>query len=301
MKIIRPPKLTTGDKVGLIAPAKRVTNQEVEPGIKEMESWGLKVVQGHNLLADHHFLAGNDEQRKNDFQKMIDDPEIRAIFCIRGGYGSTRIVDQLDFSQMIEHPKWLIGYSDITIFLNSLYNLNLESIHGLMPFQFGKTDAGASINSLKKLLWQEEYLIDLPSHYLNKTGQAAGRLVGGNLSMLCNALGTESDIDTRDTILFIEDIDEYLYKLDRMMVQLKRAGKLSHLKGLLAGYFTEMPDTSLSFGMNAYEIIQEKVQEFDYPVCFGFPIGHELPNLALPVGRMAQLSVSQEQVKLTFE
>ncbi len=312
--MIQPLLLRKGSKVALVSPAKIVSRESVKPGIALLKSWGLTVVIGKYAFAEHFQFAGTDKQRTTDMQRMLDDPEIEAIFCIRGGYGTTRILDSLDFTRFLRRPKWIIGYSDITALHLHLHGLGVQSIHGTMPMLFAR-DTEQSVLSVRKILFGEARLTKenflatfayslplveegLGVHPLNRKGTATGPLIGGNLSLIVGCIGTASDVDMTGKILFLEDIDEYLYHIDRMMVQLKRAGKLRNLAGLVVGHFTSMKDNDNPFGKTVYEIIRDAVKEYDYPVCFGFPTGHEPENRALVCGQEVKLVVESTWVVL---
>ncbi len=293
--MIRQPRpLKVHDKIAIVAPGKKIPENGIEKALEIFEQWGLKVVLSKNLFATHHQFAGTDKQRTADFQKMADDDNIKAIFCVRGGYGTTRMIDDIDFSGLMKNPKWVIGFSDITALLSHLHNLSIESIHGIMPTLFGKRGTKQAVESLRKIVFGEPIEYVVKPNTLNIKGKAMGRLVGGNLSLLCHLIGTDSDVDTRGKILFLEDVDEYLYRLDRMVVQMKRAGKLEKLAGLIVGHFSDnKDDKTVPFGKTAYEIISEHTKEYNYPICFGFPVGHEPTNYALPVSRKAALVVDK--------
>lgn len=297
----RPSILQKGDKIGIVATAKKISEAEIFPAVKIFQSWGLQPVLGRHLFHSEHQFAGTDTKRLEDIQSMINDPEIKAIICARGGYGTTRIVDAIDFTALQQNPKWIIGFSDITALLFDLYNQGLESVHGIMAGLFHKEDREESVKSLHKVLFGDGIVIKAPYHSYNRAGEISAEVVGGNLSILCNLVGTSSDIDYRNIILFIEDLDEYLYHIDRMMVQLKRTGKLSQIGGLIVGDMSDMRDNEIPFGRNAYEIIHEHVQFYDFPVGFGFPIGHEAKNLAVPVGRIATFNVGDSGSTLHFK
>ncbi len=291
--MITPPFLKEGDKVGVVAPAKKVDEGNTLKGIDMLKSWGLQVVTGEHVFSSHCQFAGTDEQRAADFQAMIDDHEIRAIFMVRGGYGTTRIIDRIDFDPLKDHPKWIIGFSDITALHLQLFNLGITSLHAPMPTFFHALTKD-SLDRLHKAIKGNIEDINVKSHTQNQAGVASGRLTGGNLSIICHTIGTVSQINTDGNILFIEDVDESLYHLDRMMVQLKRAGLLHNLVGLIAGHFTKMHDDEDDpFGKNANEIIMSHVEEFDYPVAFNFPIGHASRNYAVPVGMEMTLVVNE--------
>jgi muramoyltetrapeptide carboxypeptidase len=292
--MITPPYLKPGDKVAIIATARKVSFAEMEPAIAQLKSWGLKVLTGNFLTAEYNQFAGTDEERIADMQHMLDDAEVKAIFCARGGYGSVRIIDRLDFTHFMTSPKWIVGYSDITVFHSHINrNFGMETLHAIMPINFphegGKTP---SIESLRKALFGEDIEYRFASHPLNRNGVVSGEVIGGNLSMLYSLSASASDIDTEGKILFIEDVDEYLYHIDRMMMNLKRSGKLSHLAGLVVGGLTGMNDNTIPYGLTPEKIIAEAVAECDYPVCFNFPAGHQDNNFALIMGRQAELSVA---------
>lgn len=298
--IKRPDNLRKDDIIGITATARSVKPEEIAPAVNILESWGLKVVLSEYLYEVQGQFAGEDKVRKRALQSMIDDPNIKAIACARGGYGTTRIIDDLDFTPLLQEPKWLIGFSDITVLLFQLYQVGIESIHGVMPGLFHKPGMEESIESLRKVLFGEPIKITAHHHALNKVGTASGPVIGGNLSIINNIIGTASDIDTTGAIMFIEDLDEYLYHIDRMMVHLKRAGKLQSLKGLVVGGMSDMNDNPTPFGKNAYEIIQEHVSSYDYPVCFGMPVGHDPRNLSIPFGRNGTLNVDNSVSTLIF-
>jgi len=288
--MITPQYLNRRDRIAIIAPAGKIKREVVDSVVKVFESWGLQVDLGENLFNDHFQYAATDKKRLQDFQKALDDNEVKAILCARGGYGLIRIIDELDFTNFQKNPKWIIGYSDVTILQAHIHsNFGIETIHATMAA--GLSD-GQSAESLRKSLFGESLTYDFETNLLSKTGTAKGDLVGGNLAILCSLIGSESDIDTADKILFIEDIGEFLYRLDRMMWQMKRSGKLDNLAGLIVGGMTDMKDNDDPFGKTAYEIIAEAVGEFDYPVCFNFPSGHQKNNRALIVGRKITLLIN---------
>ncbi len=300
--MIIPQYLKPCDKIGIIATARKISPEEIEPAIKKFSEWGLNVVLGKNIYAVSDQYAGDDNQRTSDLQEMLDDTNIKAIFIARGGYGTLRIIDKIDFSKFIKNPKWIIGYSDVTVLHSHIHkHFGIETLHACMPFNFPQdVQNNNALNTLKKALTGEELKYNIEINILNKTGKKTGILTGGNLSLLYALAGTPSDIDTAGKILFIEDLDEYLYHIDRMMMQLKRSGKLKNLAGLVVGGMTEMKDNTVPFGKNAYEIIAEAVAEYNYPVCFGFPAGHIEDNRALIMGRKVLLDVSGESVLLSF-
>ncbi|QHT71951.1 LD-carboxypeptidase [Rhodocytophaga rosea] len=299
--MIRPFFLQAGDTVGVVAPGGKVSSPDIDRAIQVIEGWGLKVQLGKHVFAENFQFAGIDEQRITDFQQMLDDTHIKAILCARGGYGTTRIIDRIDFSSFLKQPKWIVGYSDITALHCHLHSRGVQSIHAIMPLTFGKEETADSVESLRKVLFGENVDYQAREYPLNRTGESIGEIIGGNLALLASVTGTPSDIDTTSKILFIEDINEYLYNIDRMMIQLKRSGKLAHLAGLIVGHFSDVKDNQTPFGKTAYEIVAEAVQEYDYPVCYQFPIGHEPQNMAIPCGSLARLIVSNTGSFLTFD
>ncbi|GAB3961090.1 LD-carboxypeptidase [Spirosoma harenae] len=301
--MILPPFLRPGDTVGVVAPASWFPYDELADGLRILrDDWQLNVIEGDSLHAIDGPFAGSDDLRRADLQRLFDDPTVRAVFAARGGYGCYRIADDLDFSGLQANPKWLIGFSDVTVLLSLFSKNNIVSLHGLMPRQFGDPDRAASLESVRQWLFGR-----FPSHYavephsLNRPGSAEGILVGGNLTMLSNSLGTPTDVDFAGKILFIEDIDETFFSLDRMMTQLRRSGRLEKLAGLLVGQFTDMrANASLPFGKDAFEIIADTVADYSYPVLFNFPAGHVPFNLALPIGGTVELIVQEQTAQINF-
>lgn len=295
-----PPSLQKNDKIGIAAPARKISLEELRPAIEIFKSWGLEPVFASNLFKNHHQYAGTDEERLKGFQELLDNDEIKAIICARGGYGTMRIIDNLDFSTFAKQPKWIAGYSDVTV-LHSHINTNfgIETLHCSMPINFANNTPEA-MESMRKALFTVPISYTVEKHNFNKTGNAAGILTGGNLSILYALSGSVSDINTDEKILFIEDLEEYLYHIDRMMMQLKRSGKLQNLAGLIVGGMNNMNDNAVPFGKTAYEIIAEHVRAYSYPVCFGFPAGHSNDNKALIMGRKIKMEVSEEKSALNF-
>ncbi len=288
-----PPFLKKGDKIGIVAPARRISKEEIQFAVDTFEKWGLKVLFGKNLFGSENQYSGSDEQRAEDLQTFLDDNSIRAIISARGGYGTLRIIDKLDFKKFKEKPKWIIGYSDITVLHSHIQqNFEIETLHATMPINFNKDEE--SVSTMKKVLFGERISYSVNPHPLNREGKAEAIMVGGNLSLLYALKGSRSGVSTSGKILFIEDLDEYLYHIDRMMISLKRAGKLSHLEGLVVGGMTDMKDNQTPFGKTAEEIILDAVREFDYPVCFGFPAGHQDKNLPLVLGKKVKLIVGKK-------
>lgn len=290
------PLLKPGDHVTIVAPARKISREELQTGISILESWGLKVILNDDVFAIDHQFAGNDAIRLRNFQHAIEHPDIKAIFCARGGYGTLRIIDQLDFSPLKHHPKWIVGYSDITVLHNELLSRrHLSSLHATMPINMPANTTEA-LNSLRKILFEGNIQYEIPPHTLNRTGEAKGILFGGNLSMIYALNGSRSLPDPGGKILFLEDLDEYLYHLDRMMLNLKRAGILQELAGVVIGGFTDMKDNVVPFGKTAEEIISEHLSSYSYPVCFGFPAGHIADNRAMIMGADTAIIVENDRV-----
>ena len=287
--MIHPPFLQTGDKIAIVATARKITPEEVQPAIDIFKSHGLEVVLGENLFAIDNQFAGTDDQRRADLQAAMNDDTIKAIVCARGGYGTVRIIDGLDFVKFKLSPKWLAGYSDVTALHSHIQtNFGIQTLHSTMPLSFptkaSETDKLQSATAMVTALMGQPIVYHLPDHPLNRPGKAEGIITGGNLSMLYSLLGSPSDIDTDGKVLFLEDLDEYLYHIDRMMMNLKRNGKLDNLAALLIGGMSDMNDNKVPFGQTAEEIIAEKVAEYTYPVYFNFPAGHIEPNLPIKLG-----------------
>jgi len=299
MSIFFPPALQAGQRVALVSPARKISAAELAPAIATLEDWGLDVVLGESITGAHHQFAGDDTLRRRDFQRQLDDPTIRAILCARGGYGTARIVDDLDFTRFAAHPKWVAGFSDITVLNAHLLALNHASIHGVMPVLFHQVGGEMALESLRRVLFGEAPLpVAVLPHPLNRPGTGTGALVGGNLSLLHTITGTASQASFAGRILFLEDLDEYLYHIDRMMLHLHRSGQLAGLAGLVVGHFSAMRDNTIPFGSTALEIIDSYAQLHDFPVGYGFPVGHEAENVALVVGREARLTVDAAGARL---
>ncbi len=296
--LLRPPALQKGDSIYLLSTARKISLEELQPAIQTFETWGLKVVIGKTIGKEFRQFAGTDVERKEDFQFALDDKNIKAIICARGGYGTVRMMDDLNYDEFMKHPKWVVGFSDVTFLHTDISNnLGIQTLHGVMPFSFLKATSEA-IETLRKELFGIKNEFEIARHELNRIGNAEGILIGGNLSILYSITGTKSGINTSGKILFLEDLDEYLYHIDRMMMNLKRSSKLNDLAGLVIGSFTEMKDNKVAFGCTAYDIIAEHVAEFKYPVCYNFPAGHIEDNRALVIGRKYSLQVSNDSVKL---
>jgi len=300
--MINPPFLKKGDTIGIAATARKISEEELLPAIKKFREWGFHILLSDAIYAEDQQYAGTDQQRLSGFQNLLDNNMVKAIIIARGGYGTVRLIDQIDFTSFKKNPKWIIGYSDVTVLHSHIHqNFGIETIHATMPLNFPKNGSESiALNSLYKAFSGNhlEYIINNISN--EKTGETTGILTGGNLSLLYSLSGTSSDIYTNGKILFIEDIDEYLYHIDRMILQLKRCGKLKNLSGLIVGGMTDMKDNLIPFGKNAYEIIADAVKEYDYPVCFGFPAGHIEDNRALILGRNVSLSVTEKNAIVRF-
>ena len=292
--ITLPPYLKKGDTIGLVAPAGFMPMEKMQACIDTLEDWGYNIVLGSTTQSDsQNYFSASDEQRLADLQQMLDDKNLQAVFCARGGYGISRIIDDLSFKKFRKNPKWIVGYSDVTVLHAHLFsNYKIASLHAPMAAAFNE-DAFTNpyILSIKQALEGQPAAYECAPHEFNKEGKATARLVGGNLTLLAHLLGTASEINFDDKILFLEDVGEYLYNIDRMLLQLKRSGKLKKLAGLIIGGFTDSKDTERPYGKNAYEIIHEAVKDFEFPICFGFPVSHEKENYALKVGATYTLRV----------
>ncbi len=295
-----PPYLKKGDTIGIVCPAGFMTLEKAATCIETLEKWGYQVKLGKTLGSQFHYFSGTDEERAADLQSMLDDRSVNAILCGRGGYGVSRIIDRLDFKSFKKNPKWLIGFSDITVLHAALYQqVKFASIHASMAGAFN--DGGAEnefIESLRKAIKGQLANYSCPPHAFNHLGKASGELIGGNLSLIVHMIGTKTAYQTKNKILFIEDVGEYIYHIDRMFLQLKRAGFLEGLAGLVIGGFTDMKDTTVEFGMTVYETLHEHLKEYNYPICYDFPVSHETPNYALKVGVIHELTVSKTKAVL---
>jgi muramoyltetrapeptide carboxypeptidase len=299
-RAIIPQYLKQGDTIGITSPAGFITHEEIQPAIRQIESWGFSVVIGNSIGKRNFTFGGTDEERTGDFQKMLDDPSIKGIMCARGGYGFLRIIDQLNFKSFVANPKWIIGFSDLTVLHNHLNrNYGIASIHSKMcnsfPDDWSKAEPVQveAINSIRKALTGEKIKYSATHNEKNKFGTAEGVLVGGNLKTIESLAGSSSEIVTARKILFVEDTGEYLYSIDRMFWNLKRTGKLSQLQGLIVGGFKVKPDDpGEEFALSLYDIVLEKIKNYNYPVCFDFPVGHQKNNFALKCGVKHRLSVA---------
>lgn len=304
---IVPPHLKKGDIIGITSPAGYITVEEIQPSLKLIESWGYKVRIGETIGKRDFTFGGTDDERAKDLQRMLDDKSIKAIMCARGGYGAVRIIDKLKWEKFKVHPKWVIGFSDVTVMHSHIHkNLGIASIHSKMcnsfPEDWAKADSVQveTINSIQKALIGEKMKYSIHYNERNKPGTATGTLIGGNLKTLESLAGSQSDIKTAGMILFVEDTGEYMYSIDRMFWNLKRSGKLAQLKGLILGGFkVKVDNDGEDFGKILEDVVLEKVMEYNYPVCFDFPVGHQKNNFALKCGVKHKLIVQPQQCTLT--
>jgi len=301
----QPPYLKAGDTVAIVAPSGILKNRtdEVQQAQALLKSWGLHSVVGKHVFSKADHFAGTDDERCEDLQKALDNPEISAIWCARGGYGTVRILDKLDFSKFKENPKWLIGYSDITALHNQIHNEGVESLHAIMCVSLpeDESEIEASISTFKNTLFGNPLSYTLEGSSYNKTGAALGQLVGGNLTMIHTLLGSNTSIDTSGKILFIEEIGEYKYHIDRMLQSLKRAGYFDNCKGVIVGDMTKLRTNTTLWGTSVEQLVLDALADYDFPIAFNMPAGHEKDNRALILGRTIQLVVSSEQTSVIFK
>ncbi|WP_340075906.1 LD-carboxypeptidase [Leptobacterium sp. I13] len=296
----RPLPLKKGATIYITSTARKISIEEIQLAIDSLEVWGYHVRIGKNIGIKNHQFAGTEAERIASFQDALDDPDIDAIWCARGGYGTVKIIDEIDFTGFSENPKWIIGYSDVTVLHSHIHNLGIETLHSTMPIDL-KRNTKESLTSLKNALSGNSISYMLPASKNNRLGIAKGVLIGGNLSILYSLLGSKSSIDTWGKVLFIEDVDEYLYHIDRMLMNLKRNGYFDGLAGLIIGSMTDMHDNSISFGKNATEIVLDIVSGYDFPVIFDFPAGHLDDNRTLLLGRNVKLEATSQYSSLTFQ
>lgn len=294
-----PPYLKKGDLIGITCPAGYITLEDIQPAVLKLKEWGFNIKVGNTVGKKDFTYGGTDQERLDDFQQMLDDNDVKAIMCARGGYGAVRIIDNINFKKFTKKPKWIIGFSDITVIINHVYNnYGIASIHSKMcnsfPSDWTKAEPSQieTINSIRQCLVGEKMRYTCIPNAKNKTGLVEGELIGGNLKTIESLSGSKSDIDTAGKILFVEDTGEYLYSIDRMFWNLKRTGKLSKLKGLIVGGFkVKKDDEGEEFGKALEDIVLEKITEYNYPVCFDFPVGHQKNNFALKCGIVHKLAV----------
>ena len=298
--MIIPPFLKAGDTVAIVCTARKFFPEDAKPAIDLLESWGLKVKLGNTIGLNNCQLGGTDTERAADFQAQLDDENVKAIWCARGGYGTVRIIDLLDFSKFKKHPKWTMGFSDVTVLHSQLNIERVASLHSIMPFTVPNAPEEVK-ETLRKALFGETISYSIPSKSYDVKGTASGELVGGNISILYSLLGSKSAIDTKDKILFIEDLDEYLYHIDRMMYNLKRNGYFENVKGIIVGSMTDMHDNEIPFGQNEVQIITEIAKENRIPIAFQFPAGHQSDNRTLILGDQLYFEVNEKEIKLKFD
>ena len=299
-KMITPEFLHKGDTVGILATARKIDLVNLQPAVKLLESWGLKVVIGKTIGKSDNQLAGPDWQRATDLQDMLDDPKIKAVWAAKGGYGTVRIIDRIDFTQFQKKPKWIVGFSDVTVLHSQINSMNIETLHSIVAVS-AKTATPEAIESLRKALFGEKLEYKMADHPYNKNGKAKGEIVGGNLSVLYSILGSKSEVDTKGKILFIEDLDEYLYHIDRMMMNLKRNGYFDGLKALVIGGMTEMNDNEIPWGKDALQIIQDVLKDYKFPIIYNFPAGHTKDNRAMILGKTVSIEVTDTGSTVKFE
>lgn len=299
MTRIIPPYLQPGDEVAILSPASFPATENWKKGVEVLESWGLRVRNAPHYLSRHFGLAGTDAERLSDLQQMLDDPSIKAIFPIRGGYGSSRLLDSLDFTGFKSNPKWIVGFSDITALLCEADRLGYASIHGPMPHNFCQKGGESALQNLHAALFEGVVSVSAPAHPLNRIGEASAEIIGGNLSLLCHLMGSPTFSQTAGKILFLEEVGERLYHVDRMLLQLKRAGLFQNLAGLIVGGFTDCNEASLTIGKTAFELVAEHTTGTSFPIAFDFPAGHIPNNQPLLFGIKTNLLIDLSGIHLT--
>ncbi|MGB4655186.1 MAG: LD-carboxypeptidase [Bacteroidales bacterium] len=300
--MLTPAYLKTNDTVAIVAPAGNIANIDIDSAINIIKDWGFNVVEGKHLRESYFKYSGTVQQRTSDLQSMLDDPNIKAIFCARGGYGTIEVIDNLKFDAFVKNPKWIVGYSDITALHAHINNvLQVETIHAIMPSQYSNPEAEEAVNALKDALFGKPVAYKIESSLYNKKGEAYGNLTGGNLSVLYALNSNPEDVPQLDSILFIEDVGEHLYHIDRMLINFKRSGKLSRFKGVIVGGFTDLKEDEKTFGKNVNQIILQHLENYDIPVCFNFPAGHFFRNMPLIMGRNITLSVKKDFSEIIFD
>lgn len=302
-QLIQPEPLKSGDTISILAPSGVLNNfdNKITKAINIFKSWGLNVVLGNHIYDKNGHFAGTDKNREKDFQKALDNKNIKAIWCARGGYGAVRIIDKLNFDNYLKNPKWIIGFSDITVIHNKLNFLNSESIHAMMITGF--EDIGQnndSLSKLKNVLFGDSLSYSIASNKNNKTGKSEGIIVGGNLTLIQSTIGSKTELKMKDKILFIEEIGEYAYHIDRMLYSLKRAGYFENCKGLIVGQISDVKKNTTDFGRSINELILDVLDEYNFPILFDFPAGHEKTNFPIILGRKVILDVSKPDSKVIF-
>lgn len=304
-KLIQPPYLKAGDTVAIVAPSGILKNREgeVQQAVKLLESWGLHAIVGKHVFSKANHFAGTDEERCSDLQSAMDDPKISAIWCARGGYGTVRVLDKLNYTEFKENPKWVIGYSDITALHNQVHNEGFQSLHALMCVSLTKNldDIKESVSTFKTAIFGHPENYTLKGSSYNRTGETSGELVGGNLTMLHTMLGSKESIDTSGKILFIEEIGEYKYHIDRMLQSMKRAGYFDNLNGLVVGDMSKMRKNTTLWGTSVEQLILDALADYDFPIAFNVPAGHEKDNRALVLGKIVNLKVEKNESKLSYK
>ncbi|QYJ69220.1 S66 peptidase family protein [Flavobacterium litorale] len=299
MKI--PPYLQKGDTVAIVATARKIDLETLQPSIALLEEWGLTVIIGNTIGRDNNNqLAGTDEERASDFQTMIDNPTIKAVWCAKGGYGTVRMVELVDFTPFKKNPKWIIGFSDVTVLHSHINAMGIATLHAIMCSTMPSSTPKA-IASLKGALFGKKMSYSIAPHPFNKQGKTNGVLVGGNLSVLYSIIGSRSEINYTNKILFVEDLDEYLYHIDRMLMNVKRNGYFNNVKGIIIGGMTDMNDNAIPWGHDALEIIRDITKEYNIPMCFNFPAGHLPDNRTLILGHKITLDVTTKGTTVIFE
>ncbi len=296
---MKPDFVKKGDKIAIVSTARKITTKEIQDAIIIAKKWGLEPVIGASIEKEYNQFAGSDKERALDFQNMLDDKDIKAIWCARGGYGTVRIIDHIDFTTFLKQPKWIIGYSDITVLHSHIHNLGVSTVHALMPIDIHNNTI-MSIDSLRDAIFGKKMKYTIPSSKKNSLGNCKGQLVGGNLSILYSLCGSTSSIDTTGKILCIEDLDEYLYHIDRMLLNLKRNGYFENLSGLIVGGMTKMHDNRIPFGKKVKKIILDVVKEYNFPIAFNFPMGHIEDHRALILGEEISLEIDKEEVIVRY-
>jgi muramoyltetrapeptide carboxypeptidase len=299
-KMITPEFLQKGDTIGILATARKADLASVQPAIKLLESWGLHVVIGKTIGKEENQLAGPDWLRATDFQEMLDNPKIKAIWAAKGGYGTVRIIDRIDFTNFKKKPKWVCGFSDMTVLHSHINNMGIETIHSFMALNAGTANPEV-LASFRKALFGEKLTYTIPSHEYNVNGTAKGEIVGGNLSVLYSIMGSKSEVDYKGKILFIEDLDEYLYHIDRMMMNLKRNGYFDGVKAVIVGGMSSMNDNEIPWGKDALQIIQDVLKDYKFPIIYNFPAGHIKDNRTLILGKTVSIDVTDKQSTVKFE
>jgi len=303
--LIQPPYLKAGDTVAIVAPSGilKHRNEEIERAKRLLKQWNLNVVVGKHVFNQANHFAGTDQERCEDFQNALDNPNIKAIWCARGGYGTVRILDKLDYTKFLEQPKWIIGYSDITALHNQIHNLGVQSLHAMMCVSLPKDESEIeqTIATFKKAIFGETLSYTLQGSNYNQVGEVTAPIVGGNLTMLHTMLGSKTSVDTSGKILFIEEIGEYKYHIDRMLQSLKRAGYFDYCKGVIVGDMSKLRKNTTLWGTSIEQLILDALADYDFPIAFNMPAGHEDDNRALILGRKATLKVEKTKSTLVFE